>query len=91
MSFLTESKTAATTANSKTKGYTVNLVREDGKEMFLNGIFINVMNEDSVLDREGITLEQLFNWMVNKASSKGVTVSVREIGTTSKEPTGFFE
>lgn len=78
--------------DSKAVGHVVTLVNADGKELFLNGVFINIMKENNALAKEGIDLQQFFNFLVNRASDKGVTVEVRELNeTASKEPSGFFD
>lgn len=78
--------------DSKAVGHVVTLVNADGKELFLNGVFFNVMKDSNALAKEGIDLQKLFDFLINRAADKGVTVEVRELNeTASKEPSGFFD
>lgn len=78
--------------DSKAVGHVVTLINSDGKELFLNGVFVNVMKDNNALAKEGIDLQKLFDFLINRAADKGVTVEVRELNeTASKEPSGFFD
>lgn len=78
--------------DSKAVGHVVTLINSEGKELFLNGVFVNVMKDNNALAKEGIDLQKLFDFLINRAADKGVTVEVRELNeTASKEPSGFFD
>lgn len=75
----------------KAIGHTITLTNAEGQEMFMNGLFVNVMVKGSALEREGITIQQFFDFLINRAADKGVTVSVKEIGEKNESgPSGFF-
>lgn len=57
MSTIIRSSKPAASA-SKTDGYTLTLTNSDGDTLRVQGIFINVVKDNSTLSTEGITMDQ---------------------------------
>lgn len=78
--------------DSKAVGHVVTLVNADGKELFLNGVFFNVMKDNNALAKHDIDLQKLLDFLINRAADKGITARVRVLDeSSSDEPTGFFD
>ena len=80
-------KSAKTTpANSKTDGYTLTLRNAEGGELRIQGVFINVVKDNSTLSSERITMDQLIAAM----RKPDITVECHLI-EAKPAATGFFD
>lgn len=94
MTFFTEKKTVSTdNSNYKTEGYTLTL-NKDGKELRLQGVFVNIDKTNNSLKNEGLVTESgeldvqsFFDFL----TSGNVKVEVHKTNAANKGPTGFFD